>query len=65
MDSDGELVPMRKRQKNDVYSDNDPIGLRQLDTMGRLIEYTVPGIGHHEWHCNEKVLQECIIGWLD
>jgi len=65
LDNTGALVPMRKRQQNDVYSDNDPIGLLQLDTTGRLVEYTVPGVSHHEWHCNERVLRECIIDWLD
>lgn len=56
---------MRERRQDDVYSDNDPIGLQQLDMTGRLIEYTVPGVSHHEWHRNEEVLRECIIGWLD
>jgi Fe-S-cluster formation regulator IscX/YfhJ len=65
LDSNGELVPMRDRRQNDIYSDEDPIGLRELDLTNRLIEYTVPGVGHHEWHCNEKILQECIINWLD
>lgn len=65
LDSAGGLVPLRKRQQNDVYSDDDPIGLRQLDLSGRLVEYTVPGVGHHDWHHNERVLQECIINWLD
>lgn len=65
LDSAGELIPMRERRQNDVYSDDDLIGLRQLDDTGRLVEYTVPGVGHHEWHRNEKVLQECIIKWLD
>ncbi|KAL4126870.1 hypothetical protein QTP88_011071 [Uroleucon formosanum] len=65
LDSSGGLIPMRERQQNDVYSDNDPIGLHQLDMTDRLVEYTVPGVNHHEWHHNEKVLRECIIGWLD
>jgi len=56
---------MRERRQDDIYSDNDPIGLHQLDMTNRLVEYTVPGVNHHEWHHNEKVLQECIIGWLD
>ncbi|XP_001942630.2 lysosomal thioesterase PPT2 homolog [Acyrthosiphon pisum] len=65
LDSSGGLIPMRERRQDDVYSDNDPIGLHQLDMTDRLVEYTVPGVNHHEWHHNEKVLRECIIGWLD
>lgn len=65
LDSSGKLVPMRERRQDDIYSDNDPIGLHQLDMTDRLVEYTVPGVNHHEWHHNEKVLRECIIGWLD
>ncbi|CAI6354846.1 unnamed protein product [Macrosiphum euphorbiae] len=65
LDSSGGLIPMRERRQDDVYSDNDPIGLHQLDMTDRLVEYTVPGVSHHEWHHNEKVLRECIIGWLD
>lgn len=65
LDSSGNLVPMRERRQDDVYSDDDPIGLRQLDMKNRLMEYTVPGVNHHEWHHNEKVLRECIIDWLD
>lgn len=65
LDGSGGLIPMRDRRQNDVYSDNDPIGLHQLDMTDRLVEYTVPGVCHHEWHHNEKVLRECIIGWLD
>ncbi|XP_025196811.1 lysosomal thioesterase PPT2 homolog [Melanaphis sacchari] len=64
LDKSGKLIPMRERQ-DDIYSDNDPIGIHQLDMAGRLIEYTVPRVNHHEWHRNEKVLRECIIGWLD
>jgi len=65
LDSSGKLVSMRERRQDDIYSDNDPIGLHQLDMTDRLVEYTVPGVNHHEWHHNEKVLRECIIGWLD
>ncbi|VVC26048.1 Palmitoyl protein thioesterase,Alpha/Beta hydrolase fold [Cinara cedri] len=65
LDSTGGLIQLRNRQQDDVFSNNDPIGLRQLDMTGRLIEYTVPGVHHHEWHHNEKVLNECIIYWLD
>lgn len=65
LDSAGEVVPLRERLQEDVYSEDDPIGLRQLDTMGGIVEHTVPGVGHHEWHCNEQVLRECIIDWLD
>lgn len=65
LDGSGELIPMRERRQDDVYSDNDPIGLHQLDMTDRLVEYTVPGVSHHEWHHNEKVLRECIIEWLD
>lgn len=65
LDSSGKLIPMRERRQDDVYSDKDPIGLHQLDITDRLVEYTVPGVSHHKWHHNEKVLRECIIGWLD
>ncbi|XP_060847332.1 uncharacterized protein LOC132926925 [Rhopalosiphum padi] len=65
LDSSGKLISMRERRQDDIYSDNDPIGLHQLDMTDRLVEYTVPGVNHHEWHHNEKVLRECIIGWLD
>jgi len=61
----GEIVSLRERQQDDIFSDDDPIGLRQLDITGRIVEYTVPDIGHHEWHRNERVLRECIIDWLD
>lgn len=65
LDSAGEVVPLRERRQDDIFSDDDRIGLRQLDVTGRIVEYTVPGVGHHEWHCNEQVLKECIIDWLD
>lgn len=65
LNSAGELVPMRERLQDDIYSDDDPIGLRQLDKSNCLIEYTVPGVHHHEWHHNDDVLKDCIIKWLD
>jgi len=65
LDSAGKVVTLRERRQEDVYSDDDPIGLRQLDEAGRIVEHTVPDVGHHEWHSNERVLRECIIDWLD
>lgn len=63
LDGTGTVVPMRER--TDVYASIDPIGLRKLETAGRIVEYTVPRVGHHEWHHNELVLKECILEWLD
>lgn len=54
-----------KDRLQDIYRVDDPIGLRELNTNGRIIEYTMSEVGHHEWHRNERVLHECIIDWLD
>lgn len=65
LNSAGQLLSLQDRRENDVYSDDDPIGLRELGDTERIIQYTEFGVRHHEWHHSERVLRHCIINWLN
>lgn len=60
-DAKNRVIPMQKR---DVYQ-NDSIGLKTLDSTGRLTLLTVPGVRHFEWHMNVHVIRVAILPFLD
>lgn len=55
------VIMMRNR---DTYND-DSIGLKTLDTSGRLKLITVPGIPHYEWHKNVSIVDNFLLPYLD
>jgi len=54
-------VPMMER---DVYQ-RDLFGLQTLNAKQRIFTYTVPGIGHHEWHHDLDVIDRYILPHLN
>lgn len=51
-------------KQNWLYKE-DMIGLRELDSSGRLIVHSKSNVAHHEWHENDHVIGEMIIPHLD
>lgn len=60
---DGNLhvVPVRER---DIYV-SDAIGLRKLNSTGRLVQLTVPQVRHFEWHSDAAVVRRVLLPYLD
>ncbi|CAG4972994.1 unnamed protein product [Colias eurytheme] len=48
----------------DIYT-LDRIGLRALDTSGRLHVVTVPGVNHFNWHMNVSIVDDYLLPYLD
>ncbi|XP_017478630.1 PREDICTED: lysosomal thioesterase PPT2 homolog [Rhagoletis zephyria] len=54
-------VPLHKRQ---IYM-ADTIGLKTLETNGKLIIVIKPFVHHLTWHTNQRVIREVILPYLD
>jgi len=55
------VIAMKKRA---VYT-SDLFGLRTLNHERKLILYTMPGVGHHQWHNNLTVIDNFILPHLN
>lgn len=44
---------------------NDSIGLKTLDSNGKLKILTFSNVRHKEWHLNVDIINEAIIPYLD
>ncbi|GJQ69673.1 putative palmitoyl hydrolase [Trypoxylus dichotomus] len=55
------VINMKDR---DIYI-KDLIGLKTLDTQGKLDLVTIPGIDHFSWHKNLTVIDKNILPYLD
>ncbi|XP_003704313.1 palmitoyl-protein thioesterase 2 [Megachile rotundata] len=60
-DSNETVIDMRDR---DIYKD-DLIGLKTLDSSGRLTLITVPNVPHYEWHKNISIVDDYLLPYLD
>lgn len=60
-DQNGTVVSLMESK---IYK-NDAIGLKTLDSSGRLKIVTVPGIDHFGWHLNISICDNYILPYLD
>ncbi|XP_059617109.1 lysosomal thioesterase PPT2 homolog [Phlebotomus argentipes] len=61
LDENDEVVPLHRR---DIYT-KDTIGLKTLETEGKLKIVSFPNVKHHQWHLDVKVIKEAVLPFLD
>eukprot|EP01104_Vermistella_antarctica_P005019 TRINITY_DN15428_c0_g1_i1.p1 TRINITY_DN15428_c0_g1~~TRINITY_DN15428_c0_g1_i1.p1 ORF type:complete len:401 (+),score=90.29 TRINITY_DN15428_c0_g1_i1:168-1370(+) len=59
-DDEMNVVPMGDQY---VYQ-KDVFGLQTLNSTGRIHEYTIAGVEHMHWRCNETVFNHAILPWF-
>lgn len=60
-DENEKVVPFYRQ----TAYENDDLGLKTLNTNGRLRIITLPNIHHLTWHTNTTVIQQAVIPYLD
>ncbi|XP_075213454.1 palmitoyl-protein thioesterase 2 isoform X2 [Lycorma delicatula] len=51
--------------KDQISFQNDVLGLKTLNDSNRLEIISVDGVTHFDWHCNDSVIDNYIIPYLD